>query len=133
MFSQLRLQENFQDNCPILLDIGTAQNNELRNKLDKNQVLESSMSIWSNVLSNQILSVYSSNSFSIYLMYSFVFFRDKIERSALDGRYREVIVDSTVHPFGLTLFEHHIYWTDWRLSKLNRKSRTRKGDLQKHT
>jgi hypothetical protein len=41
--------------------------------------------------------------------------RNKIERSALDGRYRETIVDAVVHPFGLTQFQHHIYWTDWQL------------------
>ena len=40
---------------------------------------------------------------------------DRIERSALDGNYREVLVDSAVHPFGLALHGHHIYWTDWIL------------------
>ncbi|XP_076088432.1 low-density lipoprotein receptor-related protein 2-like [Mytilus galloprovincialis] len=41
--------------------------------------------------------------------------RDRIERSTLDGRYREVIVQSTVHPFSMTVFGHHVYWTDWTL------------------
>ena len=40
---------------------------------------------------------------------------DKIERSDLEGNYREVIVQSVVHPFGLALYGHHIYWTDWRM------------------
>ena len=43
--------------------------------------------------------------------------RNKIERSDLDGKYRETIVDTVVHPFGLTQFQHHIYWTDWQLGK----------------
>ena len=43
--------------------------------------------------------------------------RDRIERSNLDGNYREVIVQTTVHPFSLTVFGYHLYWTDWTLRK----------------
>ncbi|XP_069108702.1 low-density lipoprotein receptor-related protein 2-like isoform X5 [Argopecten irradians] len=41
--------------------------------------------------------------------------RDRIERSNLNGQYREVIVQSTVHPFSMTVHKHYIYWTDWTL------------------
>lgn len=51
-----------------------------------------------------------------YSLYSAIF-RDRIERSNLEGVYREVIVDSVVHPFSITVFQHHIYWTDWQLGK----------------
>ena len=35
----------------------------------------------------------------------------------MDGNYREVIVDTAVHPFAVTVFGHFIYWTDWKLGK----------------
>ncbi|RUS81822.1 hypothetical protein EGW08_010414, partial [Elysia chlorotica] len=46
--------------------------------------------------------------------------KDRIERSGLDGNYREVIVETTVHPFSLVVFGHHIYWTDWTLRGIYR-------------
>ena len=52
----------------------------------------------------------------IYSYFSYT--RDRIERSGLDGNYREVIVETTVHPFSITIFGYHIYWTDWTLRKL---------------
>ena len=54
----------------------------------------------------------------ILIITFFVYYRDRIERSNLDGQFREVIVDSVTHPFGLTVYGHHIYWTDWRVGKL---------------
>ena len=45
---------------------------------------------------------------------------DKIERSDLNGNYRETIVDSVVHPFAITVFGHHIYWSDWTLGGIYR-------------
>ena len=48
----------------------------------------------------------------------FICYSDRIERSNLDGQFREVIVDSVTHPFGLTVYGHHIYWTDWRVGEL---------------
>ncbi|GFR69842.1 low-density lipoprotein receptor-related protein 2-like, partial [Elysia marginata] len=46
--------------------------------------------------------------------------KDRIERAALDGNYREVIVETTVHPFSLTVFGYYIYWTDWTLRGIYR-------------
>ncbi len=42
---------------------------------------------------------------------------DKIERSNLDGNYRETIVDSVIHPFAVSVWGHYLYWTDWQLGK----------------
>ena len=50
----------------------------------------------------------------------FYVFSDRIERSNLNGNYREVIVDSVLHPYGLAVFGHHIFWTDWSLTGVYR-------------
>ncbi|XP_044525030.1 low-density lipoprotein receptor-related protein 2 [Gracilinanus agilis] len=36
----------------------------------------------------------------------------KIERSSLTGANREVIVSTAIHPFAMTVYDQHIYWTD---------------------
>lgn len=41
--------------------------------------------------------------------------REKIERSKLDGRDREVLISATIYPFAITVFRNHIYWTDLQL------------------
>ncbi|KAL3854471.1 hypothetical protein ACJMK2_013739, partial [Sinanodonta woodiana] len=46
--------------------------------------------------------------------------KDRIERSNLDGNYREVIIQTTVHPFSVTVFGNHVYWTDWVLHGIYR-------------
>ena len=47
-----------------------------------------------------------------------LYFSDKIERCALDGNYREVIVDNVVNPYALAVFSHFVYWTDRTLGEL---------------
>ncbi|XP_075213619.1 low-density lipoprotein receptor-related protein 4-like [Lycorma delicatula] len=39
--------------------------------------------------------------------------KDRIEMSDIDGKERIPLVPETTHPFGLTQFGDHIYWTDW--------------------
>ena len=39
-------------------------------------------------------------------------FYNQIERSNLDGNYRQVLA-TALHPFALTVHHHYIYWTDW--------------------
>jgi low density lipoprotein-related protein 2 len=41
--------------------------------------------------------------------------REKIERSQLDGKNREVLVSATIYPFAITVFRNYIYWTDLQL------------------
>lgn len=41
--------------------------------------------------------------------------REKIERSTLDGKNREVLVAATIYPFAITVFRNYIYWTDLQL------------------
>ncbi|CAG5119992.1 unnamed protein product, partial [Candidula unifasciata] len=48
---------------------------------------------------------------------------DKIESSDLAGRSRLTLIQQTPHPFGLTVFEEYIYWTDWQTEKLERASK----------
>ncbi|KAK3787581.1 hypothetical protein RRG08_025912 [Elysia crispata] len=43
---------------------------------------------------------------------------DKIETSDLAGRDRHTLIQRTPHPFGLTVFEDRIYWTDWQTERL---------------
>lgn len=41
--------------------------------------------------------------------------REKIERSQLDGKNREVLISATIYPFAITVFRNYIYWTDLQL------------------
>ncbi|ERL86348.1 hypothetical protein D910_03756 [Dendroctonus ponderosae] len=41
--------------------------------------------------------------------------REKIERSDLDGKNREILVAATIYPFSITVFGDYIYWTDLQL------------------
>lgn len=46
--------------------------------------------------------------------------REKIERSTLDGKNREVLVTATIYPFAISVFRNYIYWTDLQLRGLYR-------------
>ena len=37
-----------------------------------------------------------------------------IEASDLDGNNRQALVSSVTHPYGLTVSEEFVYWTDWQ-------------------
>ncbi|KAK9880927.1 hypothetical protein WA026_013260 [Henosepilachna vigintioctopunctata] len=41
--------------------------------------------------------------------------REKIERSDLNGKNREVLVSATIYPFSITIFGKYMYWTDLQL------------------
>ncbi|XP_043484789.1 low-density lipoprotein receptor-related protein 2 [Leptopilina heterotoma] len=41
--------------------------------------------------------------------------REKIERSDLNGKNREILISATIYPFAITVFREHIYWTDLQL------------------
>lgn len=51
--------------------------------------------------------------------------REKIERSDLNGKNREVLVSATIYPFAITVFGNYIYWTDLQLRGVYR--------VEKHT
>lgn len=38
---------------------------------------------------------------------------DRIESCDLDGRKRKQIIQHTAHPFGVTVFESNLFWTNW--------------------
>nr|XP_042716703.1 low-density lipoprotein receptor-related protein 2 isoform X5 [Chrysemys picta bellii] len=47
----------------------------------------------------------------------------KIERCSLSGSNREVIVSTALYPFAMTLFDQHIYWTDWNTRSIYRANK----------
>uniref|UniRef100_A0A8C5B335 Low-density lipoprotein receptor-related protein 2 n=1 Tax=Gadus morhua TaxID=8049 RepID=A0A8C5B335_GADMO len=47
----------------------------------------------------------------------------KIERSSLTGDNREVIVSTAIYPFAMTMFDQHIYWTDWNTRSVYRANK----------
>lgn len=53
----------------------------------------------------------------------FTCFRQKIERSHITGTNREVIVSTALYPFAMTVFDQHIYWTDWNTRSIFRANK----------
>ncbi|XP_063285770.1 low-density lipoprotein receptor-related protein 2 [Pelobates fuscus] len=47
----------------------------------------------------------------------------KIERCFLTGANREVVVSTAIHPFAMTLYDQHIYWTDWNTRSIYRANK----------
>ncbi|GBP36075.1 Low-density lipoprotein receptor-related protein 1 [Eumeta japonica] len=57
---------------------------------------------------------------------------DSIHTTLYDGSaHREVLRghETLSHPFALTLFESHVYWTDWRSNSVVRADKWRGGDV----
>ena len=52
-----------------------------------------------------------------------VFLRQKIERCSLTGANREVIVSTAIYPFAMTLYDQHIFWTDWNTRSIYRANK----------
>ncbi|XP_041365332.1 low-density lipoprotein receptor-related protein 4-like [Gigantopelta aegis] len=55
---------------------------------------------------------------------------DKIETSDLNGKNRVTLIQQVPHPFGLTVFGDHIYWSDWQTEKIERASKHTGEDRQ---
>ncbi|XP_053453877.1 low-density lipoprotein receptor-related protein 2 [Nycticebus coucang] len=57
-------------------------------------------------------------------------FFDKIEHCTFDGLDRRRLghIEEMTHPFGITLFKEHIFFTDWRLKAIVRVRKTDGGD-----
>lgn len=45
---------------------------------------------------------------------------DRIESCDYDGGNRRVIIKDISHPFGLTIYGPHVYWTDWQAKAIER-------------
>ncbi|KAG8510408.1 Low-density lipoprotein receptor-related protein 2 [Galemys pyrenaicus] len=58
-------------------------------------------------------------------------FFDKIEHSTFDGSDRRTLdhIQQMSHPFGLTVFEDFVFFTDWRLGAIVRVRKTNGGDV----
>lgn len=44
----------------------------------------------------------------------------RIEAADLNGQNRRTLVTPVQHPYGLTLLDSHIYWTDWQSRSIQR-------------
>ncbi|XP_055493679.1 LOW QUALITY PROTEIN: low-density lipoprotein receptor-related protein 2a [Leucoraja erinacea] len=58
-------------------------------------------------------------------------FFDKIEHSSFDGLNRQTLgqISQMSHPFGLTIFGDHVYFTDWRLNGIVRLHKVDGGGM----
>ncbi|XP_037379377.1 low-density lipoprotein receptor-related protein 2 [Talpa occidentalis] len=58
-------------------------------------------------------------------------FFDKIEHSTFDGLDRRTLdhIQQMTHPFGLTVFEDFVFFTDWRLGAIVRVRKMNGGDM----
>jgi len=46
---------------------------------------------------------------------------DRIESVRVDGSDRRIVISDMIeHPFGLAVFQKHLYWTDWEENILQR-------------
>ncbi|XP_059560178.1 low-density lipoprotein receptor-related protein 2 [Myotis daubentonii] len=56
---------------------------------------------------------------------------DKIEHSTFDGLDRRVLghIQQMTHPFGLTVFQDYVFFTDWRLGAIVRVRKTDGGEM----
>lgn len=54
--------------------------------------------------------------------------------SDLDGKNRTPIIQHASHPFGVTIFESYIYWTDWHNKSVQRadKNGNHKVEIVRH-
>ncbi|XP_021094201.1 low-density lipoprotein receptor-related protein 2 isoform X1 [Heterocephalus glaber] len=57
---------------------------------------------------------------------------DKIEHSTFDGLDRRRLdhIEQMTHPFGLTVFKEHVYFTDWRLDAIVQVRKLDGGDMR---
>ncbi|XP_071101709.1 prolow-density lipoprotein receptor-related protein 1-like isoform X1 [Haliotis cracherodii] len=57
---------------------------------------------------------------------------DSVHTSTYEGLDHHLVVhnhDALAHPFALTLFEHYVYWTDWRTNSLVRANKFNGSDV----
>ncbi|OCT83711.1 low-density lipoprotein receptor-related protein 4 [Xenopus laevis] len=54
---------------------------------------------------------------------------ERIEASDLMGRNRRILVSPVQHPYGLTLLDAHIYWTDWQTRSIQRADKDTGGNI----
>ncbi|XP_036394518.1 low-density lipoprotein receptor-related protein 2 [Megalops cyprinoides] len=54
---------------------------------------------------------------------------DRIERSSLTGQNRQVIVGSVQNPYAMTVFQQHVFWTDWNTRSIYRASKDDGSDV----
>lgn len=55
---------------------------------------------------------------------------DRIEASDMDGRNRTVIIQHAAHPFGVTIFESSIFWTDWYNKSILKGGKTSNNKIE---
>ncbi|RWS31707.1 low-density lipoprotein receptor-related protein 4-like protein [Leptotrombidium deliense] len=45
---------------------------------------------------------------------------DRIESTDFQGKVRKIVVKDISHPFGVTIYGQHVYWTDWQSKAIER-------------
>ncbi|XP_072448783.1 low-density lipoprotein receptor-related protein 4 isoform X1 [Chiloscyllium punctatum] len=54
---------------------------------------------------------------------------ERIEAADLNGVNRRTLVTPVQHPYGLTLLDSHIYWTDWQTRSIQRADKNTGNDI----
>eukprot|EP00061_Rhincodon_typus_P006918 g28044.t1 len=54
---------------------------------------------------------------------------ERIEAADLNGVNRRTLVTPVQHPYGLTLLDSHIYWTDWQTRSIQRADKNTGSDI----
>lgn len=53
----------------------------------------------------------------------------RIEAADLNGASRHTLVSPVQHPYGLTLLDSYIYWTDWQTRSIHRADKGTGGNV----
>ncbi|XP_038051609.1 low-density lipoprotein receptor-related protein 4-like [Patiria miniata] len=53
---------------------------------------------------------------------------DKLETADFNGKYRSILTRNMSHPYGVTLFNTRLYWTDWHTSSIESVDKTNGRD-----
>ena len=55
---------------------------------------------------------------------------DRIESVDFDGKNRLVVVSNVMHPYGITVYNSFVYWTDWQQKSVERADKLSGGHRQ---
>ena len=53
---------------------------------------------------------------------------DRIESADLDGKYRSILVKNIAQPYGLTIMDQYIYWSDSQTKAVERANKVTGAD-----
>jgi len=53
---------------------------------------------------------------------------DRIESAEIDGKHRSILIKDIAHPYGITLLDEYVYWSDWQTKAIERVNKVTGGD-----